>query len=79
MSLTASAALSPLACTWISTSGTDICGSSSRGRTIAASVPRIRAANSINGVSGELMKACVSFPDIPSFIVSPTGLILIRV
>ena len=58
-SLTASSALSPLAVTRISTIGTEIWGSSSRGSVISATRPSASDANRNSGVSGDAMKARV--------------------
>jgi hypothetical protein len=45
--------------------GTEICGSSSRGRLISATSPTARAAKIIRGVSAERMNAFVSPPAMP--------------
>src|SRR6056297_3188103 len=61
---------------WISTSGTEICGSSSRGRLIKAMRPTASAARMINGVRGEVINPFVSHPASPSGrSVSPCSLI----
>ena len=65
ISLTASSAFSPSARTWMSTIGTEICGSSSRGSEISATMPKTMAASRNSGVSGEVMKARVSPPASP--------------
>ena len=52
----------------MSTSGTLICGSSSRGSETAAMALAISAAISGSGVSGDWMKARVRTPESPSFI-----------
>ena len=54
----------------MSTIGTLICGSSSRGSATSAIAPATMAASSSSGVSGELMKARVSSPDSPSFMAN---------
>ncbi len=66
ISLTASGAFNPSARTAMSTIGTEICGSSSRGRTISAIRPKTSAAMRISGVSAEVMKLRVSAPAMPS-------------
>jgi hypothetical protein len=66
-SSTASGAFKPSARTVISTMGTLICGSSSRGMVRSAIRPTASAASRNNGVNGERMVACVSRPEIPSF------------
>ena len=65
ISLTASSARRPSARTWISTIGTDICGSSSRGSEASATRPKTSEASRNSGVSGDVMKARVSAPAIP--------------
>ena len=57
--------LSPSARTWMSTIGTEICGSSSRGSETSATRPKTKAASRNSGVSGEVMKARVSRPASP--------------
>ena len=52
----------------MSTIGTLICGSSSRGSDTRAIAPATSAANSRSGVSGELMKVRVRTPEMPSFM-----------
>jgi hypothetical protein len=59
-SLTASSAFRPGAESMMSTIGTDICGSSSRGSVINATSPKAKAASRNSGVRGETMKARVS-------------------
>ena len=49
----------------MSTIGTEICGSSSRGSERSAISPTRIAASSSSGVSGELMKVRVSVPEMP--------------
>ncbi len=49
----------------MSTIGTEICGSSSRGSETSATRPNTIAASRKSGVSGEVMKARVSPPAIP--------------
>src|SRR5690606_32779317 len=66
ISLMASGAFSPSARTAMSTIGTEICGSSSRGRTISAIRPKTSAAMRISGVRAEVMKLRVSAPAMPS-------------
>ena len=65
ISFTASSARNPSARTWMSTIGTEICGSSSRGSEISATSPNTNAASRNSGVSGDVMKARVSAPAIP--------------
>jgi hypothetical protein len=65
-SFTASSALSPSARTEMSTIGTEICGSSSRGKANGATMPSAKAASNMSGVSGERMKARVNRPEMPS-------------
>ena len=57
--------------TMMSTIGTLICGSSSRGSETRASAPAASAASSSSGVSGELMNARVSAPERPRFMARP--------
>src|SRR6056297_3856081 len=64
-SCTASSAVSPEALIWISTSGTEIRGSSSRGRLTSAISPTASAAKIKSGVNGEVMNARVSPPASP--------------
>ncbi len=52
----------------MSTIGTLICGSSSRGNETRAIAPATSAASSRSGVSGELMKVRVKIPERPSFM-----------
>ena len=49
----------------MSTIGTEICGSSSRGSETSATSPNTNAASRNSGVSGDVMKARVSAPAIP--------------
>ena len=49
----------------MSTIGTEICGSSSRGSVIRAMRPKAKAAISSSGVSGDVMKARVRLPAMP--------------
>ena len=69
-SLTASSALSPFALTRMSTIGTEICGSSSRGRPTSATSPSAIEARRKSGVSADLMKMRVRLPAMPSFMAS---------
>ena len=68
---TASGAFSPSALTRMSTIGTLICGSSSRGMVVSAIKPTASAASRNSGVSGERMVAWVRRPDSPSFTGAP--------
>ncbi len=52
----------------MSTIGTDICGSSSRGSVSSATSPKAKAATRKSGVSGEAMKARVSPPAMPKSV-----------
>jgi hypothetical protein len=65
ISLTASSARRPSARTRMSTIGTEICGSSSRGSETSAIKPKARAAMRKSGVSGDEMKMRVSPPAMP--------------
>jgi hypothetical protein len=49
----------------MSTIGTDICGSSSRGSEMSATNPNAKAASRKSGVSGEAMKLRVRPPAMP--------------
>src|SRR3990167_8463290 len=64
-SLTASSAFRPGAMTTISTIGTEICGSSSRGKAPSATSPAASAARMKSGVSDEAIKALVRRPAMP--------------
>src|SRR5579859_7608088 len=69
-SSTASGAFNPLACTMMSTIGTLICGSSSRGMVSSATRPAASAAIRNSGVNGERIVARVSRPENPRVIHS---------
>jgi hypothetical protein len=67
-SSTASSALRPSALMKMSTIGTLICGSSSRGSDVSAITPTSSDAIRMSGVSGDRMNAAVIDPEMPRFM-----------